>query len=60
MSRKLKLVLLGPKQSGKSTIANFLSGNSNTLLNENYDPTYGLRILETDLTELWDSSGDSK
>lgn len=66
---KLKIILIGPKQSGKSSIANFLFGQSQTLVCEKYDPTVGVRILEGDFkgannqpvnVELWDSSGDSR
>ena len=56
----LKIVIAGPKGSGKSTIANFLSGTVDSLMPpEHYDPTYAVRILECkDNIQLWDASGD--
>ena len=41
-----KVVVCGPKGSGKSTIANFLAGHSEKLAVDKYDPTAGVRILE--------------
>jgi GTPase SAR1 family protein len=58
MTQILKLVVAGPKGSGKTTISNFLSGSKETLKIDKYDPTYGLRILEIDDVEIWDISGD--
>ena len=63
----LKIVIAGPKSSGKSTIGNFLSGHKETLAShEKYNPTSGVRILELENkigaevvnVELWDASGD--
>ena len=58
----LKIIVAGPKQSGKSTMSNFISGHSADLSNERYDPTAGVRILEFEVNgnsvELWDASGD--
>ncbi|CAH0380982.1 unnamed protein product [Bemisia tabaci] len=67
MVHKLKIVLVGPCKAGKSTVANFLSSNSENSFPE-YRPTKGVRILEfekkdvvgsgTIEIELWDTSGD--
>ena len=73
---RIKIIIIGPKASGKSTIANFLAGRKN-VLTENYRPTVGCRILEFEqefssknqsystgdnkiTVELWDVSGDQK
>jgi len=69
---KTKVLLLGPCESGKSFLANFLSEAFETT-SGNYRPTHGVRILEfethgvvvngrntkTDI-ELWDVSGDRR
>ncbi|TMW59951.1 hypothetical protein Poli38472_005020 [Pythium oligandrum] len=52
-----------PKEAGKTTIANFLSEQSDRLGGqERYQPTMGVRILELERNktniELWDVSGD--
>lgn len=63
---KLKIVLVGPKGAGKTSIGNYLVGQSQILCpeNANYDPTAGVRILEFEARnhgiELWDASGDHK
>jgi septin family protein len=76
---KFKIVIAGPKGTGKSLIGNHLVGvNSNSnnaeqlLVASKYDPTAGVRILETEMKlsgltytedcgiEIWDSSGDHK
>ena len=69
----VKILIIGPMQSGKSTVANFISERSDGP--SNYRPTVGVRILEFEkqapknpkrpgqdkvLIELWDVSGDSK
>mmetsp|Transcript_12403 Transcript_12403/g.11237 ORF Transcript_12403/g.11237 Transcript_12403/m.11237 type:complete len:171 (+) Transcript_12403:19-531(+) len=64
----LKIVVAGPKGSGKTIISNFLSNQSESLISDRYDPTAGVRILEFELRiagitdviniQLWDSSGD--
>ena len=41
-----KIVICGPKASGKSTIGNFLAGHSDKLSADKYDPTVGVRVLE--------------
>ncbi len=67
-----KIVVAGPKGTGKTCITNMLSGTSGAekLLVENYEPTEGVRILEFEVRahgisedcniELWDASGDSQ
>ncbi|KAI4501889.1 hypothetical protein M0802_003224 [Mischocyttarus mexicanus] len=67
----LKLVVIGPLESGKTTISNFLADASE--IPNNYHPTYGVRILEAEAQgiivnnktvskdiEIWDCSGDYK
>ncbi|CCI50430.1 unnamed protein product [Albugo candida] len=59
----LKVLVIGPKSSGKTTIANFLAGHQDRLGGqEQYQPTVAVRILETECNkasvELWDVSGD--
>ncbi|OWY97464.1 Catalase [Phytophthora megakarya] len=61
----LKILIVGPKEAGKSTIANFLAEHSDRLGGqERYQPTIGVRILEIEKgkanVELWDVSGDQK
>jgi len=59
----MKIVVCGPTNSGKTSIANFLCGNSPTLgtRSKQYTPTEGVRILESECNgievELWDVSG---
>lgn len=45
MSEKLKILLIGPSKSGKSTLANFLAGTRETPTSVYYETT-PLRILE--------------
>ena len=46
MSDKLKVLMVGPAQVGKSTIANFLSEHTDTLrAKEKYQPTIALRCV---------------
>lgn len=67
----LKLVMMGPTGSGKTTIANFLADA--TEIPYDHHPTQGVRILEFEVNdveinnkhiskdiELWDCSGDRK
>ncbi|RLN48653.1 hypothetical protein BBJ29_009000 [Phytophthora kernoviae] len=59
----LKILVVGPKEAGKSVIANFLAEHSDRLGGqERYQPTVGVRILELEKgkanVELWDVSGD--
>jgi GTPase SAR1 family protein len=69
MSQRMKIIVVGPKGAGKSTISNFLLGQTEALLNTSYQPTVGCRILEGDISgsgnqvisvELWDASGDNR
>ena len=72
MDTKMKVLIIGPSNSGKTTIANLLAGHSSTP-SSNYHPTAGVRILELEKVppranriggesqvpiELWDCSGD--
>lgn len=69
----LKILVVGPKRSGKSAIANLLAGPDSPegmrIAGIPYDETAGCRILEFDFSaergssnkipiELWDCSGD--
>lgn len=64
----LKIVIAGPKSSGKTTIGNFIAGHKDNLSADKYSPTIGVRILEIESgingisqpvnIELWDASGD--
>ncbi|XP_027058261.1 intraflagellar transport protein 22 homolog isoform X3 [Pocillopora damicornis] len=70
---RAKILVLGPCESGKSVIANFLSDATETSGGE-YHPTQGVRILEFESNgieispgktancevELWDCSGNHK
>lgn len=66
---KLKIIIVGPKACGKTQIANFLMGQTESLVVGPIDPTAGCRILEGEVkgkgnaiinVELWDTSGDPK
>lgn len=71
MTTKLKILVIGPPQCGKTEIANNLCQETKSLLG-NAMPTIGCRIQELELTlkinelqtsvtiELWDVSGDEK
>lgn len=64
-----KVILVGPTEGGKSTLANVLAENAENV-SETYRPTVGCRILEFEgevrcvsqhvTIELWDVSGDTK
>ncbi|XP_076170089.1 intraflagellar transport protein 22 homolog [Ptiloglossa arizonensis] len=67
----LKIIVVGPVRSGKTTISNFLADA--TEIPYDYHPTQGIRILEFEIQninvndknitkdiELWDCSGDHK
>ncbi|KAM9719900.1 intraflagellar transport protein 22 homolog [Menidia menidia] len=67
---KAKILFVGPNESGKTILANFLSDTTDNIGGE-YRPTQGVRILEfesqpegsgdkTCEVELWDCSGDFK
>lgn len=67
--RKLKIIVVGPKNSGKTTISNFLMGQTAEITGGEYQPTIGCRILEAEYpsggnqmvnVELWDASGDNR
>ncbi len=68
---KVKVVLAGPSEGGKTTLANFLADATENSISEQYRPTRGLRILEFESNnlnvnnrfaraevELWDASGN--
>jgi Rab-like protein 5 len=72
MSSTVKILVIGPTKSGKSTIANII-GELSEGPSENYRPTAGCRIVELERDpppavsnfgkfnlELWDVSGDFK
>jgi hypothetical protein len=74
MSERVKILLLGPSQTGKSNIANFLSG-TREIPTTDYRETAPLRIFEIQLeglnkkgaargsktnVELWDCGGSTK
>ncbi|KAA0717089.1 Intraflagellar transport protein 22 -like protein [Triplophysa tibetana] len=69
---KLKILLIGPSECGKTALANFLSDTTETIGGD-YSPTQGVRILEFESqnlsngnkhsaceVELWDCAGDFK
>ena len=41
----MKIVIAGPKEAGKSTISNFLSGQTESLVVSDYLPTEGVRFV---------------
>ncbi|XP_077167168.1 intraflagellar transport protein 22 homolog [Paroedura picta] len=68
---KVKILFVGPSESGKSVLANFLSESTEGI--GSYIPTQGVRILEYEKPhinesskgteyrfELWDCGGDQK
>ncbi|XP_068605223.1 intraflagellar transport protein 22 homolog [Brachionichthys hirsutus] len=68
---KTKILFIGPHESGKTVLANFLS-NAAEVVGGEYKPTQGVRIVEFESqpegsgdnraceVELWDCSGDMK
>ncbi|KAL5016702.1 hypothetical protein ScPMuIL_006291 [Solemya velum] len=69
---KIKVLVIGPCESGKTALSNFLAEATDTSEGQ-YHPTQGVRILEFEGTsmntnsrhseievELWDCSGDRK
>jgi len=68
-SSRQKVLLVGPCEGGKSTLANVLAESSD-VASDSYRPTVGCRILEFEgevkcmsqhvTIELWDVSGDAK
>ncbi|XP_041347687.1 intraflagellar transport protein 22 homolog [Gigantopelta aegis] len=69
--QKVKVLMLGPCESGKTVLSNFFAEATETSGGD-YHPTQGVRILEFEATanagnkavpmevELWDCSGDKK
>ncbi|XP_023937261.2 intraflagellar transport protein 22 homolog [Bicyclus anynana] len=70
---KLKILIIGPSESGKTTISNFLSESTSIEEISVARPTQGVRIVEFELShlnvndkqvkvdiEMWDCSGDHK
>ncbi len=68
---KVKIVMVGPCQAGKTVLANFISDSTETPISETYRPTHVVRILEFESqnlnvnnryakadVELWDASGN--
>lgn len=68
-SVRQKVIIVGPSEAGKSTLANILAETADGA-SESYYPTEGVRILEHEASirsmssrltvELWDLSGDTK
>ncbi|CAG5120585.1 unnamed protein product [Candidula unifasciata] len=67
---KVKIIVVGPPESGKTTLCNFLADATESSGGE-YHPTQGVRIVEFEASaadtgrspvdvELWDCSGDRK
>ncbi|BFZ18760.1 hypothetical protein BsWGS_21799 [Bradybaena similaris] len=67
---KVKIIVVGPTESGKTTLCNFLADATESSGGE-YHPTQGVRIVEFEASaadtgrsavdvELWDCSGDRK
>ena len=62
---KLKILVIGPEASGKTTVVNYLSQKSN-VLDAPYRPTNSVRIVEHETEvdnrlisiEFWDVSGN--
>jgi len=68
MSNALKVVVAGPKGTGKTIISDFLANQTQELGGATTESTAGVRILEFEQTlggsrsvniELWDSAGDN-
>lgn len=72
MSNSVKILVVGPPESGKTYLANFLA-DATDISSGTYRPTKGVRILEFEVNgvrtktgvadvaiELWDCSGDQK
>uniref|UniRef100_A0A915D912 Intraflagellar transport protein 22 homolog n=1 Tax=Ditylenchus dipsaci TaxID=166011 RepID=A0A915D912_9BILA len=69
----IKIPILGPLKSGKTSIANYLADSDDSISNKEYRPTQGVRIVEFESNqlelegervnaevELWDCSGDRR
>ncbi|XP_066920204.1 intraflagellar transport protein 22 homolog [Clytia hemisphaerica] len=72
MFNKVKILVVGPSESGKTVISNFLADATESAGGD-YHPTQGVRILEFEVdnlempggsesieVELWDCSGDNR
>eukprot|EP00095_Tigriopus_kingsejongensis_P001623 maker-scaffold289_size220122-snap-gene-1.28 protein:Tk01623 transcript:maker-scaffold289_size220122-snap-gene-1.28-mRNA-1 annotation:"rab-like protein 5" len=68
---KIKVVMVGPSEAGKTTLANFISDATESPVNSTYRPTHSVRIVEFEANnvnmnnryvkaeiELWDVSGN--
>ncbi|XP_059052880.1 intraflagellar transport protein 22 homolog [Achroia grisella] len=73
LPNKLKIIMIGPSESGKTQIANFISETINIEEAGPPTPTQGVRVVEFEVSnisingkimnvdvELWDCSGDHK
>ncbi|KAJ3193790.1 hypothetical protein HK101_004101 [Irineochytrium annulatum] len=49
-SGSLKVFVVGPRSTGKTAVANYLAEITDTLVNSEYHPTQGVRILECERT----------
>jgi Rab-like protein 5 len=45
MATKLKIIIVGPSKSGKTALSNYLADLSETLEQNEYHPTEGLRYF---------------
>lgn len=73
MFNKVKILIVGPSESGKTVLANFLADATESASGD-YHPTQGVRILEFEVdnvnlggnhavnieVELWDCSGNQR
>jgi len=68
-TNKLKIITVGPRESGKTIVTDFVCNSSKTHIgnsDKRYNPTVGCRILEYEANngrtavELWDCSGDQR
>ena len=69
IQKKLKIITVGPRESGKTIVTNSVCNSSQTHIgnsDKQYNPTVGCRILEYEANngrtavELWDCSGDQR
>ena len=63
MLSKVKILIVGPSNSGKTVVSNFLADATDSTSGV-YRPTQGVRILEYEIDNievaLWDCSGSQK
>lgn len=73
IDKTLKILIIGPSNSGKTCVSNYLAGRANPI-QKTYIPTQGVRCLEFEKTvyhsrhptgeiwtcQIWDMAGDSK